>query len=310
MARYVVTILGMCFLGILGISSTSHSSDTPTYVLGWGGTGSGDGEFRTASGIVIDSSGSIFVADHLNHRVQQFLPDGTFKAQWPVGGTTTGDRPWDLDLDSNGAIIVATENSIRRFSSNGVLLQDWGPGGNGIAIGQDGSYYTANGDQKKVLKTTSDGTLLLEWGEEGYGNGQFKFPQGVAVDDLGNVYVTCIASHRIQKFTSSGQFLTELPAPDPYGLYGFSDVVIHGTDIYIVAMDVNIICRYSLSGTLISTWGTPGSEPGDFGCPYRCAVDADGNIYITEGCNDRVQKFSYESVATSSTTWGRIKSSY
>ena len=52
------------------------------------------------------------------------------------------------------------------------------------------------------------------WGSYGQGPGQFDWPLGVAVDASGNVYVTDWGNHRIQVFTSSGEYITQ------WGSYG------------------------------------------------------------------------------------------
>ncbi len=54
---------------------------------------------------------------------------------------------------------------------------------------------------------TSTGSYLGKWGSHGTGKGQFKFPNGVAVDGEGRVFVADTENHRIQYFTSSGSFL-------------------------------------------------------------------------------------------------------
>src|SRR3989304_2205896 len=51
--------------------------------------------------------------------------------------------------------------------------------------------------------------FLLKWGSFGIGDGQFQYPQGVAVDPSGNVYVADFGNNRIQKFTGSGAFITK-----------------------------------------------------------------------------------------------------
>ena len=49
--------------------------------------------------------------------------------------------------------------------------------------------------------------FLLKWGTEGSGDSEFLSQQDVAVDGVGNVYVSDILNHRNQKFDSSGNFL-------------------------------------------------------------------------------------------------------
>ena len=52
-------------------------------------------------------------------------------------------------------------------------------------------------------------TFDLEWGSQGSGDGEFMGPFGVAVDASSNVYVADLFNHRVQKFDSSGSFLTK-----------------------------------------------------------------------------------------------------
>jgi len=86
-------------------------------------------------------------------------------------------------------------------------------------------YTVCSGD--RVQKFTSDGTFLGWWGlddlgytgwhdpgsgrtgSEGSGNGQLYNPTGIGIDSYGYVYVTEGSSSRVQKFTSTGAFLTK-----------------------------------------------------------------------------------------------------
>ena len=51
--------------------------------------------------------------------------------------------------------------------------------------------------------------FLTKWGTSGSGDGQFKYPYGIAVASDGNVYVGDTLNNRIQKFTSDGAFVTK-----------------------------------------------------------------------------------------------------
>lgn len=60
-------------------------------------------------------------------------------------------------------------------------------------------------------------SFITKWGSLGSGNGQFDYPNGVAVDGSDNVYVTDRYNNRVQKFSSSGVFITK------WGGYGSGD---------------------------------------------------------------------------------------
>ena len=59
-----------------------------------------------------------------------------------------------------------------------------------------------------MANTSSSHPFILAWGESGIGkSGFFSFPQNIAIDDLGNVYVTELGNMRVQKFNNNGEFL-------------------------------------------------------------------------------------------------------
>src|SRR5512136_2401329 len=57
--------------------------------------------------------------------------------------------------------------------------------------------------------------LVAAWGDSGSGNGQFYYPQGVAVDAAGDVYVVDSGNHRIQKLAGDGTYITQWGTPGP-----------------------------------------------------------------------------------------------
>jgi DNA-binding beta-propeller fold protein YncE len=62
---------------------------------------------------------------------------------------------------------------------------------------------------KSIKKFDSDGKFITSWGSQGYGDGQFLHPHGIAIDSSDNVYVSDDDKNSIQKFDSNGNFITK-----------------------------------------------------------------------------------------------------
>jgi hypothetical protein len=136
--------------------------------------------------------------------------------------------------------------------------------------------------------------FVLSWGTSGSAPGQFGGPSAIAVDGFGNVYVGDTGNGRIQKFTSAGQFLTA------WGSSGSGDGQFNGTiggiavdrdgDLYVTSWDR--VEKFSGSGDFLGSFGTGGSGPGQFESPTGIAADANGNIYVIDPGNRRIQRLS------------------
>lgn len=208
----------------------SKFTSTGTFITGWGSFGSGNGEFIRPVGVAVDDAGSVYVADTGNHRIQKFTSTGTFVAKWGRRGSARGRfrYPLDLAIDEGGNVYVTDSGNhrVQTFTSTGAFIDEWGSRGtgngqfdgpDGVAVDSDGNVYVADGGNYRVQKFTSTGTFVAKWGSRGSGNGQFGAgraggPQGLAVDVDGNVYVTD-TNDRIEKFTSTGEFLTKWGTP-------------------------------------------------------------------------------------------------
>src|SRR3989304_6037290 len=147
--------------------------------------------------------------------------------------------------------------------------------------------------------------FVTKWGSYGTGDGQFNFPNGLAIDSAENIYVADTSNHRIQKFNSDGTFITQ------WGSFGSGDGQFKAPwgvaadtsgNIYVADADNHRIQKFDSNGTFITKWGVNGSGDGQFNSPTGVTVDASGNIYVTDYLNNRVQKF--DSSGTFITKWG------
>jgi DNA-binding beta-propeller fold protein YncE len=147
--------------------------------------------------------------------------------------------------------------------------------------------------------------FLLTWGSLGTGNGQFHYTRGVAVDRSGNVYVTDQGNSRVEKFTSTGIYITQLSGSSPNQLSYPSGVAVDASgNVYVTDTGNNRVEKFTSTGTFITNWGSSGSGNSEFASPgpYGVAVDNSGNVYVVDRGNNRIEKFS--STGTFTTTWG------
>jgi hypothetical protein len=100
------------------------------------------------------------------------------------------------------------------------------------SIERDGFTYEVNTTDNCIIKKQNN-EEILRWGQEGSGNGSFKQPAGIAIDEDGFIYVADKGNNRIQVFTSYGEFITS------FGEYGQAKLTapeyinIDRYDIYI-----------------------------------------------------------------------------
>ncbi len=241
--------------------------------------GSGDGQLYMPESVTVDLDGYVYVADTYNNRIQKFKPgvEGhAYDLQWGNEGTDDGQfkKPKGVAVDQNGyAYVVDTDNHrIQRFKPAGeghAYDTQWGSEGTddgqfnspgGVAIDGEGYVYIADTNNHRIqrFKPADEGHAYdTQWGGEGTGDGQFKQPKGVAVDPGGNVYVADTGNHRIQIFGSEGSFISK------WGSY----------------------C------SLFSNQDDPEVCDGLFNSPSDLSIDPNGNVYVVETWNYRIQRF-------------------
>jgi DNA-binding beta-propeller fold protein YncE len=183
-----------------------------TFITAWGTEGDGDGQFRFPSGIAIYGS-DCYVADNQNNRVQRFSLDGAFIEAW--GGFGSGDAQFDSPMgvaaDPLDGLIFVTDchnDRVQVFLPDGTFVRSWGSPGVGDsqfdcpvdATFASGALWVADIGNDRVVKFEPTGMFVTTLGSSGTGEGHFDHPEGVAVDELGNLYVVDGRNRRIQKF--------------------------------------------------------------------------------------------------------------
>ena len=300
------------------------------FILAWGSKGGLGDQFLNPWGVAVDASGNVYVVDKKNHRIQKFGSDGTFKlalgANVDASGTTPDvcedaancqagsagslggqfKDPLNVAVDTDGNVYVVDYGNFRvqKFDTDGGFMFAWGynvdtsgkapdvcesaascqaateSGQEGLFMGLDGITADANGDvyvtewNGRVQKFDTNGNFKLAWGSKGGLGGQFVYPVGVAVDTSGNIYVIGrsyrIKNQRVQKFDSDSNFKLA------WG--GNVDTSGATPDVCEDAA----LCQSGAKGAL----------GGQFDDPTGIAVDKNGNVYVADRSNHRIQKFS------------------
>jgi prepilin-type N-terminal cleavage/methylation domain-containing protein len=253
---------GSIYLGQTGAVSKFVGNTVPHVLLNqWITSGTGAGQTGGTAGTAIDSSGNIYVADAQNNRIQKFNASGTFITMWGYGVQ-----------DGANALETCTSGCQTAIAGTGVGQME---NPVDVAVGSNGNIYVAdNYVNNRIEEYSSSGAYITEFGSPGTGAGQFyssgaESPSAIGVDTSGNVYVADTGQYRVEKFNSSGTFLT---------MWGWG------------VQDGASALETCTSGCQAGITGTGNGEMGGYG-PQALAVDPTGNVWVDDA-NNRIQEFS------------------
>jgi len=227
-----------------GVVSTFAGSGTAGANNGQGTSAS----FNFPSGIAIDKSGNLYVAEQGSGLIRKITPQGLVST-FAGGGTSLNGQgtqasffgPIAITIDQSGNLYVSdTYNDlIRKITPSGLVstlagiqrVQGTadGPGSSATflqpaAITTDAAGNVYVSDRYNLRKILPDGTVSTIAGKNANGSNDgvgtqasFSIPAGLATDRIGNLYVADQGNNLIRKVTPSGVVTTIVGTPGTYG---------------------------------------------------------------------------------------------
>jgi sugar lactone lactonase YvrE len=310
-------LLGVLFI-LIFYSYAVSGSDIYSYVGQWGSGGSEDGQFKSPDIIAVDSTGNVYVHDDYN-RIQKFTSDGVFITKWEGQGKEP-NYITGIAFDRDGNVIVSVLYRIQKFSPDGTLIEEWGTMGEGdgefvgiddIAVDNTGNIYVADGSDcvrgmihckdniARIQIFDPHGRFVTKWGKAGNFEWDLQvFLKGIEIDSAGNVFV--VSNDNIKKYSGSGEYHNDWGGGPQSGFFHEFET-LEGISVdkagYIYTVDSgdsDNIKKFTSEGTRISSFGKYGTGNGEFNHPRSIAVDNDGNIYVADTGNHRIQKFTLD----------------
>jgi len=267
-------------------------------------------ELNWPAGVAVDSAGNIYIADSYNSRIRKVDTSGNISTvagngiqgynSSSVATSAELNQPYGVAVDSTGNIYIADANNhrIRKVDTSGNISTVAGngtpgySGDNGLAISAELSapiavtldsagniYFAEQGNFciRKVDASTGNINTIAGNGTQGYnGDGilatlaELDYPDGMAVDSAGNIYISDQGNQRIRKVDASTGYISTVAGDGTSGYSGDGDAAISA----------------------------------ELNHPTGVAVDSAGNIYIADNANSLIRKVAPAAIQFAATAIG------
>lgn len=244
----------------------AEGSYTYAYKTSYGKLGTGNGEFSKPFGLSTASNGNVYVADTSNNRVQELTPTGEYLTQLGgLEGLGKLKEPKGVAVSRSGNVFVTDtgEAIVKEYNEKGEYVRQFASGaGTPVAIavstptgsGKPEVFVLEKGATYVVSVYTEEGTLVRQLGQEtaAHENEDVIEPRGIAVAQ-GLVYIT-------ENKTREGQ--------------------------------LNLVQKFHEAGSYAGGFAAKGTGNGQLSEPTGITVVPDGNIYIADSANNRIEELS------------------
>lgn len=261
-----------------------------------------------AQGFYVDANFVIYVADSDNHRIQQWLPNGTDGTT--VAGTTAVSGSNGSLLDYPRAVYGDSQGNLYIGDNYGIIIWPLGASAgsrvasstglnsiNAIYVDNNGSIYASTGwDCSIRMWTSATATSIIVAGSNGcgYASSQLYYIYGFTVDPSNNIiYIANYQAHTIVAWRIGATNGTIVAGRK--SIYGTTDYLLRYPNdvqrdvygnLYVSDSSNNRILLFCQNPPSTNARIIAGSQ---FSYPYKIALDSNMNLYVS--MDDRVLKF-------------------
>jgi len=306
-------------------------------------------EAYVPQGVAVDASGNRYIADSGNHVVRKVAANGTittiagngtagFGGDGGSAASSQLNTPTGVAVDKSGNIYIADSgnNRVRKIAPNGSISTFAGTGAAGfagdggaaasaqlytpfgLAVDASGNLYIAELGNSRVRKISTAGTITTVAGNgtsafSGDGgpavNAELNYPEAVAVDSAGNIYIADTLNYRVRMVTAGGLIDTvagngtagysgdlgqataaQIATASGVAVDSASSLYISDGATHIRKVYANGIIQTIAGNGVAGYWGDGGAAVNaQINTPGGLAADSAGNVYFADTDNNAVR---------------------
>lgn len=271
---------------------------------------------ETPAALAWSPEGELWVAESWGRALSIFDAEGALRKRCALElpPNLKLNEPRGLAIAADGTVYLSDARRVVGFGWDSERLRHTGLRSainyalvepRGLAVDAEKLYVADAGLHYVLIFERRSSKFLGALGGFGGGDGEFRRPVDVAVDEEGRLYVADQQNQRVQRFSARGEFLGAFGGFGPHaGLFAAPAAVEYaGGRVYVADRDNQRVQVFDREGQPLYDWGVHAVRPregqGHLHYPDALALSPDGTrAALAEGFEDRVQIFGPEDEAS------------